>query len=159
MTPNSNLPNGKEDVTEGNIEPITPLPADEKITFRIGEPEIAEGFDEPIPAKDDTGEAVNCILFSIPVKEHWDEYAKAWVYTNEEYNLSGYGQTKKEAGDMLRDTVSDFLVFTPHKQEKGEWQCCPVCMGTGRAMNMNNPIPTTLDICTVCNGKKIIERP
>ena len=40
-----------------------------------------------------------------------------------------------------------------------EYQCCPVCNGTGRSMNFNNPIPTTLDICTVCGGGKIIERP
>lgn len=41
----------------------------------------------------------------------------------------------------------------------GEWQLCPKCLGGGRAMNMNNFIPTTMDICDVCNGAKVLARP
>lgn len=54
---------------------------------------------------------INSIIFLIPVKEIWDEDAKAWVYLNEEYNISGYGKSKKEAGDLVRDIVHNILVF------------------------------------------------
>lgn len=40
-----------------------------------------------------------------------------------------------------------------------EWQICPKCNGGGRAMNMDNLIPSVFDTCDVCNGGKIIERP
>jgi hypothetical protein len=71
-----------------------------------------EQKDEP---KDES--PTNCILFPIPVKETRDEEAKCWVYANEEYNISGYGKTKKEAEDMFRDSVSDALVFDAPKVE------------------------------------------
>jgi uncharacterized small protein (DUF1192 family) len=45
------------------------------------------------------------------------------------------------------------------EKDFGYYQCCPVCGGTGRAMNFANTIPSTLDICMVCNGAKIIARP
>lgn len=45
------------------------------------------------------------------------------------------------------------------QQVYGEWQLCPKCNGGGRAMNMDNLIPSTIDICDVCNGNKIIEKP
>lgn len=40
-----------------------------------------------------------------------------------------------------------------------EWQLCPKCNGGGKAANMDNQIPSILDICIVCNGNKIIQRP
>lgn len=43
--------------------------------------------------------------------------------------------------------------------EYGEWQLCPKCNGGGRAMNMDHPIPTTFDVCDVCNGQKKIVKP
>lgn len=50
-------------------------------------------------------------------------------------------------------------VSLPHEKKFGEWQCCPVCNGSGRAMNYDNQVPSYLDICTVCKGDKIIQRP
>lgn len=51
------------------------------------------------------------------------------------------------------------LAASAPSSEAGEWQLCPKCLGGGRAMNMDNMIPTTMDVCDVCNGNKIIAKP
>ncbi len=57
----------------------------------------------------------------------------------------------------VRELINE-LLSTPAPQS-GEWQLCPKCQGTGRAMNWDNQIPMRTDTCDVCEGKKIIQRP
>jgi hypothetical protein len=46
-----------------------------------------------------------------------------------------------------------------YSTSQGQWQLCPKCGGRGMAMNFKNYIPTTMDTCDVCDGKKIIAPP
>lgn len=55
--------------------------------------------------------------------------------------------------------IYDKLTKIDKEEKFGEWQICPVCSGTGQAMNYRNMIPLTTDTCTRCNGKKTIKRP
>lgn len=61
----------------------------------------------------------------------------------------GYNLPNRYAASHPSPTVTEF----------GEWQKCPVCDGLGRSPNYSLPIPSNLDICTCCEGEKIIKRP
>lgn len=72
------------------------------------------------------------------------------------YQLKMHWKTVNRA-EVLKAMLEYSSQFKEDKP--GEWQLCPKCNGGGRAMNMDNPIPMTIDVCDVCNGNKIIARP
>lgn len=56
------------------------------------------------------------VLLPIPVKEAFDTIANCWVYSNEQYNISGYGKTRIEAYEMFQDLAREALVYKPQSE-------------------------------------------
>lgn len=73
------------------------------------------------------------------------------IYNKWFQNESDYSQA------MILNAIKEALAQSASSIEFGEWQCCPVCNGSGQDPNCS--MATGVTICTVCNGNKIIVKP
>lgn len=52
----------------------------------------------------------------VPYKKKYDTVSKSWILYNNEFAISGYGKTIREAKSMFKYCVNDLLTLKPHKR-------------------------------------------